>query len=102
MAYFNYRNLDPTEFEALAKDVMERLLGCRLFRYGQGKDGGIDLCDDIREKHIIVQCKNYQQGSFDKLYSILKNEEKPKVDKLDPKPERYMFLHLLSCSRSRN
>ena len=89
MAYFNYRNLDPAEFETLAKDVMERLLGCRLFRYGHGKDGGIDLCDDIREKHTIVQCKKYQQGSFDSLYSVLKREEKPKIDKLDPRPERY-------------
>ena len=67
MAYFNYRNLDPTEFEALAKDIMERLLGRRLFRYGQGKDGGIDLCDDIKEKHIIVQCKKYQQGSYGRI-----------------------------------
>ena len=89
MAYFNYRNLDPTEFEALARDVMERLLSCRLFRYGQGKDGGIDLCDNIKDKHIIVQCKKYQQGSFDSLYRVLEREEKPKIDKLDPKPERY-------------
>ena len=89
MAYFNYRNLDSTEFEALAKDVMERRLGYRLFRYGQGKDNGIDLCDNIQEKHIVVQCKKYQQGSFDSLYSILKKEEKPKVDKMDPRPERY-------------
>ena len=89
MAYFNYKNLDPTEFEALARDVMERLLGCKLFRYGQGKDGGVDLCDDIRYKHIIVQCKNYQQGSFDSLYRVLIKEEKPKLEKLYPKPERY-------------
>ena len=72
MAYFNYRNLDPTEFEALAKDVMERLLGCSLNRYGPGQDDGIDLRDD--KKRIVVQCKRYQQGSFDKLYSVLKNE----------------------------
>ena len=87
MAYFNYRNLDSTEFEALAKDVMERLLGCRLFRYGPGTDRGIDLCND--NKRIVVQCKRYQQGSFDKLYSVLKREEKPNLDKLDPKPEQY-------------
>lgn len=55
MAYFNYRNLDPSEFEAFALDVMQRLLGCRLYRYAQGKDGGIDLCDNILEKHIVVQ-----------------------------------------------
>ena len=92
MAYFNYRNLDAAEFEALAKDVMERILGCRLFRYGQGKDGGIDLCDDIREKHIVVQCKRYPQGSFDYLYSVLKREEKSKIDKLDPRPEKYYIF----------
>ena len=104
MAYFNYRNLDPTEFEALAKDIMERLLGRRLFRYGQGKDGGIDLCDDIKEKHIIVQCKKYQQGSFDSLYSVLNREEKPKIDNLNPKPERYYVftsLELLPQQKQR-
>lgn len=89
MAYFNYRNLDPTEFEALAKDVMERRLGRRLFRYAQGQDGGIDLCDDISKKHIVVQCKRYQQGSFDNLYGVLKREEKPKIDKLIPRPDKY-------------
>ena len=40
MVYLDYRNLTPNEFEALAKDVMERRLGCRLFRYAQGGDGG--------------------------------------------------------------
>ena len=90
MAYYNFRNLDPTEFEALAKDVMERLLGCSLNRYGPGQDDGIDLCDD--KKRIVVQCKRYQQGSFDKLYSVLKREEKPKIDKLDPRPEKYYIF----------
>ena len=89
MAYLNYRNLDPTEFETLAKDVMERLLGCRLFRYGAGKDGGIDFCDDISKKHIVVQCKNYLSGSFNSLYSALKNEESVKINAMTPRPERY-------------
>lgn len=89
MAYFNYRNLDPTEFEALALDVMQRLLGYRLFRYAQGKDGGIDLCDNISEKRIVVQCKKYQQGSYSNLLSVLKNDEKPKLAKMNPRPEKY-------------
>ena len=54
MTNCNYRNLEPTEFEALAKDVMERLIGRSLYRYGQGKDGGIDLCDDIRENSDML------------------------------------------------
>ena len=76
MAYFNYRNLDPTEFEALAKDVMERILGCSLNRYGPGPDDGVDLCDD--RKHIVVQCKRYQQGSFGSLYSDRFDRNGPK------------------------
>lgn len=72
MAYFNYRNLDPTEFEALALDVMQRRLGCKLYRYAQGTDGGIDLCNNIKKKDIVVQCKRYQQGSFKDLYGLLK------------------------------
>ena len=54
MANFIYRNLEPTEFEALAKDVMEKLIGRSLYLYGQGKDGGIDLCDDIRENSDML------------------------------------------------
>ena len=99
MAYFNFRNLDPTEFEALAKDVMERILGCRLFRYGQGPDSGIDLCDDIQTNHIVVQCKRYLQVSYKQLYNILKREEKPKIDKLDHRPERYYVFTSLELLR---
>ena len=72
-ANFNYRNLESAEFEALAKDVMERLLGRSLYRYGQGKDGGIDLCDDIREKYIDVQCKKFlyqlKKSYINKVYN---------------------------------
>ena len=89
MVYLDYRNLTPNEFEALAKDVMERRLGCRLFRYAQGGDGGIDLCDDISKKHIVVQCKNYLSGSFNRLYSVLKNEESAKINAMTPRPEQY-------------
>ena len=95
MAYFNYRNLDPTEFEALALDVMQRRLGCKLYRYAQGTDGGIDLCNNIKKKDIVVQCKRYQQGSFKDLYGLLKREEKPKIESLNPRPkEYYVFTSL--------
>ena len=93
---FNYRNLDPSEFEALAKDVMERLLGRSLFRHGPGNDDGIDLYDDIKKKRVIVQCKKY--SSFANLYSALKREEKPKIEKMDPRPERYYIFTSIDLS----
>ena len=39
----NYANLNDMEFEALCRDVMERMLGVSLRRFGPGKDGGVDL-----------------------------------------------------------
>lgn len=92
MASYNYKNLDTAGFEALAKDVLERILNCKLERFGTGKDGGIDLCDDIKKKTIVVQCKNYQQSSFSKLYSVLCNEEKEKLVKMNPRPEKYYIF----------
>ena len=92
MAYFNYRNLDPTDFEALAKDVMERVLGCKLYRYGDGSDGGIDLSDDSKKHKIVVQCKRYHQGAFSNLLGVLKREEKPKLERMDPRPEKYYLF----------
>ena len=80
----NYANLNAMEFEALCRDIMERMLGVSLRRFGPGKDGGVDLTDDVMNKNIIVQVKHYQKSGTDALMRALKNEL-PKVDKLQPK-----------------
>ena len=55
----NYANLNDVEFEYLCMDVLSKMLGVKLQRFGSGRDGGIDLTDDSYRKNIIVQVKHY-------------------------------------------
>ena len=70
----NYANLNDAEFEALCKDIMERMLGVSLRRFGPGRDHGVDLTDDAAKKKIVVQVKHYQNSTTDQLVRSLKNE----------------------------
>lgn len=88
----NYANLNDMEFEALCKDVMERMLGVSLRRFGPGRDGGVDLTDDVSSKTVIVQVKHYRNSTINKLVSSLK-DELPKVKNLKPKN------YYICCSR---
>lgn len=82
----NYSNLSDIEFEYLCKDVMSRKLSKNLQRFGSGKDGGVDLTDDVQSKNIIVQVKHYVKTDVSGLLRSLKNEV-AKVEKL--KPNKY-------------
>ena len=80
----NYANLNDVEFEYLCQDIMQRKLNAELHRFARGKDGGIDLTDDVHTKNIIVQVKHYMTSSVSQLISTLKGEV-DKVAKLSPK-----------------
>lgn len=67
-----------------------------MYIFPRGRDGGIDLCNDINDPKIIVQVKHY--SDYRNLYSVLKVESE-KVKKLDP--VRYIVCTSLSLSRSR-
>ena len=55
----NYANLNDIEFEYLCQDIMQKKLGIKLHRFARGKDGGIDLADNVYKKGVIVQVKHY-------------------------------------------
>lgn len=80
----NYANLNDVEFEYLCQDIMQRKLNTELHRFASGKDGGIDLADDVHSKNIIVQVKHYIKSPISQLMAALKNEL-DKVTKLSPK-----------------
>lgn len=81
---FNYGNLNDVEFEYLCQDIMQSKLNTVLHRFARGKDGGIDLADNVYTKNIIVQVKHYMHSSADQLIDSLRKEVS-KVNKLDPK-----------------
>ncbi|MBT2283626.1 restriction endonuclease [Paenibacillus polymyxa] len=71
---FNYANLNDVEFEELCKDVMEKKLSTRLRLFSKGRDGGIDLTDNIYNHNIIIQVKHYIGSKFPNLRTSLKKE----------------------------
>ena len=88
----NYANLNDVEFEALCKDIMERKLKVALRRFAPGRDGGVDLTDDVSTKSVVVQVKHYRNSTTDQLVRSLKNELS-KVITLAPKQ------YYICCSR---
>jgi len=88
----NYANLNDVEFEYLCQDIMQKKLNTVLHRFARGKDGGIDLTDDVHTKNIIVQVKHYMASSVSQLILSLK-DELDKVENLSPKE------YYLCCSK---
>ena len=94
---YDYRNLSPIEFERLCSDLLMLKDGVRYQRFGEGRDGGIDLLyDDPSSGKTVVQCKRYRDTS--QLIRVLKNTEVTKVRGL--KPQRYCLLITASLTPS--
>lgn len=94
---YDYRNLSPIEFERLCFDLLMLKDGVRYQRFGEGRDGGIDLLyDDPSSGKTVVQCKRYRDTS--QLIRVLKNSEVTKVRGL--KPQRYCLLTTASLTPS--
>lgn len=93
---YDLRNLNDYEFEYLSLDIMERILDNKLYRFPRGKDGGIDLCDEIENPKIIVQVKHYK--NFSNLKSTIINTERKKVENINP--ENYYLC--TSCELTRD
>lgn len=94
----NYANLNDVEFEALCQDIMERKLSINLRRFAPGKDGGVDLTNNVSTKEIIVQIKHYTKSDVNALVRSLKNEL-PKLSKLHPQKYYICCSKELSCAK---
>lgn len=79
----NYGNLNDVEFEYLCQDIMQEKLNIKLRRFARGKDGGIDLTDNINTKNIVVQVKHYYKSTPEQLIAALKKEV-PKIEQIQP------------------
>lgn len=88
----NYANLSDVDFEELAKDVMEQKLKIKLQSFARGKDGGIDIVDDVNQCGHLIQVKHYYRSNFSNLRSALQKEVE-KVNNLKPK-QYYIFTSL--------
>lgn len=75
------------------KILCRKKLGIEIHHFAVGCDGGIDLCDNVHTKNVIVQVKHYYNSTVAQLISSLKNELK-KVKLLNPKH------YYVCCSKS--
>src|SRR6185312_4736927 len=76
---YNLSVLNSTDFEYLAKDVLEYEFGVPFQIFKKGWDKGVDLrysCNS--ENNIVVQAKHYLGTPYTGLIKVLK-EEKNKV-----------------------
>ncbi len=97
---FNLANLNDYEFELLCKDIMQAKLGCSLYIFPKGPDGGVDICDSKKDPDIIIQVKHYINSKYSDLIRSLKIEV-PKVQKLCPK-HYYICSGLKLTKRHKN
>ncbi|WP_434655669.1 hypothetical protein [Thermoanaerobacterium thermosaccharolyticum] len=79
----------PREFEEFVRDVLEIKEKVQFEICAPGRDGGIELCHCEGTTKIIAQVKCYKEN-FNQLYSVLKNQEKPKAKVLNP--TRYILV----------
>ena len=96
----NYANLSDVDFEDLAKDVMEQKLGIELQSFARGRDGGMDIVDDVDQCGHLIQVKHYYKSNFSNLKSVLKKEVE-KVNNIKPK-QYYIFTSLSLTPRDIN
>ena len=52
---FNYGNLNDSEFELLSCDIMSKILNTKLHTFSKGRDGGIDVTDNVFTKNCKRQ-----------------------------------------------
>lgn len=97
MPDYDFSVLSSYDFEGLVRDLLQKELRVTLESFGEGVDGGVDLrCSRNPKKTLVVQCKRCVKTPYRKLFGILKNEEMPKVRKIQPKS--YIFATALSLT----
>jgi adenylate kinase len=102
MANYDFSTLNPTDFEKLVCDLLNKQADTNIYgmyrSFKDGKDKGVDLLFSTAKNdfEFVVQIKHYVKSSFSKLKSDLIKIEKEKVKKLNP--ENYIFVTSLALS----
>jgi DNA polymerase III delta prime subunit len=92
---FEFRNLSPTDFENLSRDIIEARDGISFESFAPGRDMGIDFRFSSHSGDTILQAKHYEGSGFPKLKSACEKEA-AKVRKL--KPKRYILVTSVSLT----
>ena len=97
MTEYDFKNINPIEFEALSNDLLSALFEIHVERFKPGKDLGIDgRFFHLSEGKTIIQSKHYAETGFPSLLRDLIKNEFPKIKKLSP--EKYIVSTSVSLS----
>ncbi len=98
MPDYDFTALSNLDFEVLVRDLLQEELHIRLESFKAGKDQGIDLRRSVshQDPGLVVQCKHFVGSGLPALLRHLKNDERPKIDRLNP--SRYILTHIRLAS----
>jgi GTPase SAR1 family protein len=89
MTNYDFKQLSPSDFELISRDLLQAEMNITLESFANGKDGGIDFRYTKNSSNLIVQCKHYVNTGLSGLISTLKKETS-KV--LNLNPNRYILV----------
>lgn len=94
---FNFEALSPPDFEGLVRDLLQADWNVSLESFKEGRDSGIDLrYAPVNGGKTIVQCKRYSKSGYAKLLANLRDDEKPKIELLNP--DRYVVATVIGLT----
>lgn len=95
MSDYDFKQLSPSDFEIMARDILQAEMSITLESFVTGRDGGIDFRYAKNSELIVIQCKHYVRTGLSGLIGNLKKEA-PKVVSLNPK--RYILVTSVALS----
>jgi len=100
MNHYDFNILSWEEFEEFTKDLLTAEMGIKFESFANGPDAGVDLrySSNENKRDIVLQCKRYKNTSS--LMTNLRKERK-KIDKMTPKPKRYILSLSLDLKEDR-
>lgn len=101
MPTYDFKELSPSDFEDLARGLLQEELGVTLETFVAGADNGIDLRHiSVNSGVTIIQAKHYAGSTFSDLKTSIKKEA-TKLAKLKPVPIRYILATSMGLTPAR-
>lgn len=90
MTHYDFKILQPSEFECLSRDLIQARDGIYIESFTEGRDSGIDYRYAVsKDKTAIIQVKRY--ATYSLLLSELKKEER-KIKKTQASTLLYFYI----------
>lgn len=99
MNNYDFTVLSPNEFEEFTRDLLSAVHETTYSSFADGRDGGVDLRYAKGEGATIVQCKRYNDAA--RVVHDLIHKERPKLDKMQTPPKRYIIVTSVDLSKVR-